>query len=278
VRNKQKTHGFTLIELLVVIAIIALLLSVLVPSLGKAKASAQSVVCLSNLKQCGAVINNYAFDNKSKTQYHWEAVGVEGAFDAARYMWMYAAESYYEHPKLMICPTAPKVSESRDNGDVTHAWSVASWGPPLKNTGKPAISSYSFNDYLGQNGPDQNMTSLRYQGVFGTLVQSNSARIPVMMDGSWYHCFPEQGDMSVRDDPRVNPDMADKFTATPKTWFAYVSLPRHQQRTQVVFLDGSAQKIGLRSLWELQWRKNWKYGESPVSRADYNWRWMKSLP
>ena len=59
----EKTKAFTLIELLVVIAIIALLVSILLPSLNKAKEMAKAVVCSSNLKQYGTVISFFTEDH-----------------------------------------------------------------------------------------------------------------------------------------------------------------------------------------------------------------------
>ena len=58
-----KRAGFTLVELLVVISIIALLVSILMPALGKARAQAKAVVCNSNLSQLGLGMQLYLQDN-----------------------------------------------------------------------------------------------------------------------------------------------------------------------------------------------------------------------
>jgi prepilin-type N-terminal cleavage/methylation domain-containing protein len=67
---RAEKKGFTLIELLVVISIIALLLSIMIPSLKKAKFAAQRVLCVNNMRQQAIIQQSYAVNNNGKFAEH----------------------------------------------------------------------------------------------------------------------------------------------------------------------------------------------------------------
>jgi prepilin-type N-terminal cleavage/methylation domain-containing protein len=100
-----RRSGFTLIELLVVIAIIALLVSILLPSLNKARELAKAAVCSSQLKGLNLAISLYAEENDDTLV---NCVGTDGT--TSNYFWEPLAD-YGVDISNATCPT-----EDNENG------------------------------------------------------------------------------------------------------------------------------------------------------------------
>lgn len=91
---------FTLIELLVVIAIIAVLASMLLPALSKARASAQQIKCSSNQRQMGMAHLQYADDNQD---YFAPGLQLNNGMHCA---WYASLNTYVGDSKFFLCPSA----------------------------------------------------------------------------------------------------------------------------------------------------------------------------
>jgi len=79
---KKTQKGFTLIELLVVIAIIGILASMLLPALARAKAKANRMKCVSNLKNVQTAMLGFAQDNSGRLPWQLTSSGVRAHVDA----------------------------------------------------------------------------------------------------------------------------------------------------------------------------------------------------
>ncbi|MDX2131439.1 MAG: prepilin-type N-terminal cleavage/methylation domain-containing protein [Planctomycetota bacterium] len=90
-RTSTRLRGFTLIELLVVIAIIALLISILLPSLGKVRRSGRATVCANNLRQVHGAVMQYSLTYKEK----WHAVWDNNAL---RFIPAFGGRNYLPRP------------------------------------------------------------------------------------------------------------------------------------------------------------------------------------
>lgn len=96
----KRHYAFTLIELLVVIAIIALLMAILLPALGKARASALRVSCASQLRQLSIAGLMYGNDYND-----WFPANAQSGATTAKGMWVHELAPYLFEPKLGAATT-----------------------------------------------------------------------------------------------------------------------------------------------------------------------------
>lgn len=252
-----RKRGFTLVELLVVIAIIALLMSILMPALARARQQAKDVICLSNLKQWSMCFGAYTADYEG---YFWEGYG--GPSGTANW-WMDSLRPYYNDPKIRFCPMATKFYE---NGALPPVGAWTGGGYLNDDDG----GSYGINGWIEDQRKAEWEWGLNPNKRWRHCNVKGAAKIPLFLGNLWIDGWPEHYDTppETRDATRVS------YESDYMTRFC---MDRHMGRVGGLFMDGGVRLIGLKSLWRIKWNRLFDLNY-PLPSWETDAPWMAKLP
>ena len=241
--------AFTLIELLVVISIVALLIALLLPAVKRARDQARATMCQSNLHQWAIVFTAYTQEN-------------EGALDASDYS---GIDNYFPHPyrdlyrdkKLLLCPMAP---EAKPAG-VVLGTSPPHRGSTFFASSPNAAHGFGYTgadpeDYVisyGKNGwastPTQDSAwwwgQLPSETAWYNVDDVNDAHeVPLLFDSAWFHVVTLDSDT-----PPQFPDLVDSGVGN----LQLQCIDRHFGGINMLMLDWTVRRIGLKQNWALKW-------------------------
>jgi len=170
----RQSGGFTLIELLVVIAIIGILASMLLPALGKAKARANRVKCMGNMKQVATAFKAFASENDNRMPWHLTNTGEhrrkynDNCFDKRHYPTLATDLGTI---KILLSPSDPRSKRYNDNNQANQN--------PYAGAGAN-IWAHSISYGLSHGGDEQSPNTILF---FTRNVQGNGAASPYIYPG-----------------------------------------------------------------------------------------------
>ncbi len=261
----KRRNAFTLIELLVVIAIIALLMSIMLPTMTKVKDQAKAATCLSNLHQLGIACNLYTIENNGKMP------------DLEEFDWVTPLYKYYKDINILRCPSAskPKYITSYNEelvGGKFEAW--LKWRDYNQDgIWDRVIGSYGINMYIGENAKEPRI----YRILWKTTVIKGATYVPVLTDSAEDEDTPTVFDEPPLWDGQIyNPDEWDPDN---RNEMKDRCINRHQRNINVLFTDWHVSKVTLKRLWRLRWHREWDKDMSEYHMPVYDpGHWMATFP
>lgn len=284
-KRSQYNQAFTLIELLVVIAIIAILAAILMPVLSSAKARADSVQCLGNLRQWGVAFHMYCDDNndfvpeEGNTAQSINYNGASGGTPNFSVAWynvvppmvgsaplvsLYGASGHPAEPplpsshSLFSCPSCPPP--------------VASLGYGVPNLAvTKAFFMYGMNCRLcvnwGTRYPSSGSSSVQ-QTKLTRLINPSSTVFLAEVDPD------AAGGSSSVGNPESTVQPSESCVS------AYYSMARHMHNTigEFTMCDGSSISAHTNEFWETQGMADGvSYNGSVANTGGYEWQFTRKI-
>lgn len=262
----DRRRGLTRVELLVVAGLVGLILFLMLPMrwTSRHRVAPPGLICQMNLKQWGLVYKLYTDDHDGSF------IGGEGSDNEKQ--WFEPFHPLYKDEKIWLCPTAKKLYVEGGRNPFG-AWKVG------EVSGSYGLNGWAYN-------PQQGNTELRgrspRENYWGTLLNvQGSDNVPMLADAMWFEGWPRQTDLPPPDEDWLGSKVDQDAMKPNQNEMRRFSVNRHHGRVNVLFMDFSARRVGLKELWTLKWHRNYDVN-GPWTRAGgvqpMDWpEWMRNF-
>ncbi len=249
--HKQQNHlgryGFTIIELLVVIAIIAILASILMPALRKARESSKATACKSNLKQIHMGVSLYTNDHNDwlplGNLYYWIKPVAENLNIEPDINWSNSRYAFWNTENIFVCPSTdcPGTGEVWNPGvtyDSSWPWS-SSYGATMNKVYESQGTSGKWGGWQAYYNNDKG-------GNYYKKQQQVSDASVILIEKAYYKA---NWGMAI-------PEFYNRSSYVPYLNHQYGPSWRHNLTSNFLFIDGHVESRGFNST--AQFNDDWQ--------------------